>query len=234
MSVPMQTRILATITVPNTPSITAAIAYTREQVAPQTFNHVMRSWLIGMASVSRLPTSLTSSLDLEAFAVAAILHDLGWSHNADLVTHDKRFEVDGANAARAFLLEQGWDVDRAQKVWDAIVLHTIPSIAAHASLLTALVSTGVMTELASPDVTRDMFGPDLVQATQDEWEAINRDFPREGLKGHLNETLIGLCRSKPEGVYGTWVAGYGEKFLGGEGWVDKRKGVDLIEGLTRE
>jgi hypothetical protein len=235
MSTPNPTRTLATITVPDTPTITAAIAYARTQVSPPTFNHVMRSWLVGTASISHLAGPLTQSLDHEAFAVAAILHDLGWSHNAALITPDKRFEVDGANAARAFLHARGWEQDRCQRVWDAIALHTIPSIACHAAPLTALVSAGTMTELFGPGTTLGLLGPGLVGATEQEWEAISREFPREGLKGHLHDTLVGLCRSKPEGTYGTWVGDFGEEFLKEEGWSQVgRRGMDLLETLTRE
>ncbi|KAF2027330.1 hypothetical protein EK21DRAFT_72196 [Setomelanomma holmii] len=225
-------RVLASITIPDTPTITAAISYAHTNLSPQTFNHIMRSWLIGAASLSHLPSSLTQHIDAEIFAVSAILHDLGWSHNPDLISTDKRFEVDGANAARDFLRTQGWSADRCQGVWDAIALHTIPSIACHSTPTTALVSASVMTELISPDVSSNILGETFVGATQDQWDEINAAFPREGWKEHLHETLVGLCRDKPEGCWGTWVAGFGERHL--EGWEDKAKGVDLISGLTRE
>jgi hypothetical protein len=64
------------------------------------------------------------------------MHDLGFpiGHppHSKIVTTNKRFEVDGANAARNFLRENGkdgeWDQHRLQLVWDAIALHTIGSI----------------------------------------------------------------------------------------------------------
>ena len=68
-------------------------------------------------------------------AISAILHDLGWDPTGALVSADKRFEVDGAIAARAFLDREGkaedWDARRTQLVWDSIALHATPSIAAH-------------------------------------------------------------------------------------------------------
>lgn len=89
----------------------------------------MRSWLLGFVIAAKIPQ--LQGRDLEAHALAAILHDLGWAETGDLVTEDKRFEVDGANAARDFLeTEAGdWDKHRLQLVWDAIALHTTPSIA---------------------------------------------------------------------------------------------------------
>jgi len=51
----------------------------------------------------------------------------------ELVSKDKRFEVDGAEAAREFLRKEApsWDKHRLQLVWDAIALHTTGSIVYH-------------------------------------------------------------------------------------------------------
>lgn len=89
----------------------------------------MRSWLLGFIIAAKIPE--LQGRDLEAHAIAAILHDLGWAETGDLVTEDKRFEVDGANAARDFLEKEAgdWNKHRLQLVWDAIALHTTPSIA---------------------------------------------------------------------------------------------------------
>jgi len=40
---------------------------------------------------------------------------------------EERFEVDGANAARAFLKERGIATLQLQLVWDAIALHNNPA-----------------------------------------------------------------------------------------------------------
>ena len=130
MTLPTST--LATITVPDTPLITACIAFTRQHLDDQAYHHVMRSWLCGQALISHLPPSTSSSLDLEAFAIGIIFHDLGWSKNKELTSTDKTFEVDGANSARAWLLQhansEDWDAHRIQLVWDLIALHTTPQI----------------------------------------------------------------------------------------------------------
>jgi hypothetical protein len=130
------TRLVAGITVPDTPTITKAIAYARANQNDQTYNHVMRSWLMGTASISHLPTNITHGIDLEAYAVAVILHDLGLDlNNSAIVSPDKRFEVDGANAAVKFLRNEGengvWSEQRLWEVWHAVALHTTPSIAVH-------------------------------------------------------------------------------------------------------
>jgi hypothetical protein len=161
------TRLFAGITVPDTPTITKAIAYARANQDDQTYNHVMRSWLIGTASISHLPPNITHGIDLEAFAMAAILHDLGLNlNNSDIASPDKRFEVDGANAAVNFLRNEGqngtWSEERLWEVWHAIALHTTPSIAVHDRPLVWSTCVGVGTELLGPAVTVQTFGPNKV------------------------------------------------------------------------
>ncbi|MGC1902400.1 MAG: hypothetical protein WA715_01120 [Candidatus Acidiferrum sp.] len=46
-------------------------------------------------------------------------------------TATDRFEVDGANAARTLLKDRGISTQQTQVVWDAIALHTTPTIAFH-------------------------------------------------------------------------------------------------------
>jgi hypothetical protein len=92
----------------------------------------MRSLIFGAHIASNMPS--LQSLDTEDFvAIATILHDLGWAPIASpIVSKDKRFEVDGANAARDFLIREGdpkeWDGRRLQLIWEAIALHSSVSI----------------------------------------------------------------------------------------------------------
>ena len=126
----LPTRVFAGVQVPDTPLITKALALCREHLSDLAYNHCVRSWLFGFIIAAKTPE--LQDRDLEVHAIAAILHDLGWAEEtSDLVTEDKRFEVDGANAARIFLKNEAgdWDKHRLQLVWDAIALHTTPSIA---------------------------------------------------------------------------------------------------------
>ena len=60
-------------------------------------------------------------VDSELMFLSAVLHDLGLTDHA---SGPHRFEIEGAGAARAFLVERGVSEDRAQRVWDNIALHT--------------------------------------------------------------------------------------------------------------
>lgn len=139
---PPPTRLLAGITVPDTPLITAALTLAHTHLTPEVYNHVVRSWLFGTYIADHTPS--LASRDYELHAITAILHDMGWASTSStpsnstpaytFITPTKRFEVDGANLAREFLKNEGapeeWDKHRLQLAWDAVALHTTPSIAA--------------------------------------------------------------------------------------------------------
>ena len=81
------------------------------------------------------------------------------SNNTAITSNDKTFEVDGANAARAFLQHEGgsaWDEHRIQLVWDAIALHTSNQIHPHKQREVAYTAAGTAAEL---------FGPTLANST---------------------------------------------------------------------
>jgi hypothetical protein len=76
--------------------------------------------------------------------------------DTEYVSNDKRFEVDGANVARELVRKQGakWDKHREQLLWDSIVLHTSPDIAASKEIEVALVSGGTFCELVGPEIAK--------------------------------------------------------------------------------
>lgn len=81
------------------------------------FNHVMRCYWFGELFAQQEG----KKVDSELMFLSAVLHDLGLTDHA---SGPHRFEIEGAGAARTFLLDQGVLQDRAQKVWDNIALHT--------------------------------------------------------------------------------------------------------------
>jgi hypothetical protein len=94
------TRVIAGVSVPNSPMVNATIAFAQENLPLLTYNHVMRAWLNGQAIINKLPAANLSRVDQEAYAVGAILHDMGFSNNSEFISSDKRFEVDGANVGQ--------------------------------------------------------------------------------------------------------------------------------------
>jgi HD superfamily phosphodiesterase len=84
--------------------------------------------LLRLRSISE---SSSVSADRELLYLGAIMHDLGLTERFDA---EQRFEVNGADAARAFVLEHGLSDEKAEIVWDAndfvalALSHSIPRL----------------------------------------------------------------------------------------------------------
>ena len=108
-------RVLAGITVPDTPVIALALDRARSESEPYLFNHAVRSWLFA----ARIAQLKSIAHDGEVIAVGSLLHDLTLTKD---FKGPRRFEVEAAEIARAFVREQGFDDRRAQLVWDSVAL----------------------------------------------------------------------------------------------------------------
>ncbi len=106
---------------PDTPPLVKEITeYIRDTEDDLLFHHSRRVFLFGALQGRR--RGLVP--DLELLYAGAMFHDVGLTERYR--TSALRFEVDGANAARDFLLARGVRVDDARKVWLGIALHTTP------------------------------------------------------------------------------------------------------------
>ena len=131
-----KTQLLGSITVIDTPLVTRAMDYARTHSEPFLFNHAVRSWLFA----ARLGQLQAITHDAEVVAVSSLLHDLGLTNS---FTGPRRFEIEGADAARAFAREQGLDDRRVQLIWDTVALNSTPSIALHKETEVALCTAGI-------------------------------------------------------------------------------------------
>ena len=90
-------------------------------------NHCIRTFLFG----DLLGIRDGLKCDRELLYLGAIMHDLGLTERFDA---EQRFEVNGADAARAFVLEHGLSDEKAEIVWDAndfvalALSHSIPRL----------------------------------------------------------------------------------------------------------
>jgi hypothetical protein len=198
-SVPVPRRVLAGVPVPDTSLVIRAIEYARTHSEPYLFNHVMRSWLFAviLAQIDDKPH------DAEVLAVATVLHDVGLSSAAD---GPLRFEVEGANAARAFAREEGIDDRRAQLIWDGVALNSTPSIALHKETEVALCSAGTVLDWA---------GQGADKLTGDQMAAILEAFPRLGMKQRFTRAVCGIVAARPATTYDNFARDFGERFVAG-------------------
>jgi protein tyrosine phosphatase (PTP) superfamily phosphohydrolase (DUF442 family) len=73
----------------------------------------------------------------------------------------------------------------------------------------------------------------LITVTQPEWEAIAAEFPRTGMKGYFNETMITLCTQKQNTTFSNFVGDWGEEYVEGYTRVGTRS-IDIIPPLLTE
>ncbi|KAJ5110005.1 hypothetical protein N7532_002650 [Penicillium argentinense] len=218
-----KTRLVAGIPVIDTPLVQSALDFARTHNDAMSFNHVHRSWVFGSLLASKLPEF--AQTDLEVHAVSAILHDLAWDHKSIFSTPDKRFEVDGANAARDFLKRQASHFNDRQRqlVWDSIALHTTPSLARHKELEVALCNMGISADFAGYE-----FPGGLI--SREEYRAVVGELPHLGFKEEFKKLMCGLCVHKPDTTYDNYVRDFGERFV--EGY--SMQGKTSVDRLMKE
>src|SRR6202047_4098550 len=163
---------IADIVIPDTPLVRDVPALIRDTEDDLLFHHSRRVFLFGALQGRRRGLQP----DLELLYVGAMFHDIGLTEAYR--TSAQRFEVDGANAARDFLLQRGVDEADARKVWLSIALHTTPNVPEFLEPEIALVTAGVETDVLG-------FGRDaLPEETLDAVTAVHPrpDFKRRILK----------------------------------------------------
>jgi hypothetical protein len=130
--------------------------------------------------------------DPELLYAGAMFHDMGLTHQHS--SDCERFEVDGANAAKAFLCSHGIPQQDVETVWTAIALHTTPGIPAHMSPVIALVTAGVEMDVLGIDY------PKFQPAARD---AVVQAFPRpHSFKEDIIEAFYDGIRRKPGTTFG--------------------------------
>lgn len=193
------TRLLAGVSVPDTPLISRAIEFARERSEPYLFNHVMRSWLFAALLAQRKQ----QAHDSEVLAVTTILHDLGLADGFD---GPLRFEVEGANAARDFARNEGVDDRRAQLIWDGVALNSTPSLSLYKETEVALATMGI---------GLDWGGWGYEALTGAEVAAIIEAFPRLGMKEQFTRAVCRIVETRPATTYDNFARDFGERFVAG-------------------
>jgi hypothetical protein len=193
------TRLIAGVSVSDTPLITAVIEYAQRISEPYLFNHAMRSWLFAEA-IGRMKGV---AYDREIVAIGTILHDLGLTAS---VSGPNRFEVNGADAALSFVRGKGLSDSRAQLVWDLVALNSTPSLALHKEPEVAVGTMGIGLDYGG-------FGIQALPAG--ELERILSAYPRLKMKQRFADTCCRLVTGKPETSYDNFLRDFGERFVPG-------------------
>ena len=203
---------VANVSIPSGPLIESAIELAYAHLTLPAFNHIMRSFLFGVVIASHL-LNFSDKFDAEVHALSAILHDLGWDKIGTFVSKDKRFEVDGAIAARDFILtsknSSHWPQHRTQLVWDSIALHTNPSIFNYKENEVRICGLGIGADFQGPD------GSPPGSLSWDEYNAVVKEYPRVDFVQTVKDIFIGLCQTKPATTYDNVAGDIGEAYVKG-------------------
>jgi HD domain len=179
---------IAGIAIPDTPLVHDITEYIRDTEDDLLFNHSRRVFLFG-ALQGRLRGLRP---DLELLYAGAMFHDIGLTEGYR--TSMLRFEVDGANAARDFLLGRGVDAAAARKVWLSIALHTTPGVPEFLDPEIALVTAGVETDVLG--VGRNDLSPEAL-------EAVTAAHPRPDFKNRILRAFNDGMKHRPDSTFGT-------------------------------
>jgi hypothetical protein len=183
------------------PIVDSALAQSATELAknvypPFLFNHVMRTYVFGVL-VGR---AHGHRFDEEALYLACVLHDLGLTSPYE---GDLPFEIQGAEAARRFLIGRGMPQERADVIWDGIALH-VSAVGSFKRPEISLVGAGA---------GADVLGPDPAQVPPDKVAAALVAFPRLGFKTGFLKTCAGIVSRHPTGATRSFMRDVGEQLV---------------------
>ncbi|MFE7853843.1 HD domain-containing protein [Streptomyces sp. NPDC057403] len=194
------TEIIAAVEIPDTEAVAEATAFLCETTGPLVFHHSRRVFLFGSLHARELGLHP----DPELLYISAMFHDVGLSVPFSDVR--QRFELDGADHARRFMLDRGFAESAAEAVWTAIALHTTPGIPGRMGPETAATNYGVLT---------DAVGWSLDRIDAGQVEEIVAAHPRGNFKEEFLQEFVRGLRYRPDTTYGTVNSDVLEHFVPG-------------------
>jgi hypothetical protein len=179
---------IAGVVIPDTALVREATDFIRSAEDDVLFHHSRRAYLFGALHGRRMGLQP----DPELLYVAAMFHDLGLTERYG--TSSERFEIDGADAARDFLVERGVDQSEAHKVWLGIALHTTPGVPARLDPEISLLVAGVATDVVG--VGREQLPPEAL-------DAVTAAHPRPDFKNRILVAFNDGMKHRPDTTFGT-------------------------------
>lgn len=176
------------IAIPDTKMAREATQLVRDTESDLLFHHSSRVYYWAALAGQRRELKV----DHELLYVGCMFHDMGLTH--DHCSCDKRFEVDGAFAARDFMRQYGVNQADIDKVWTAIALHTTPGIPEFMAPEIALVTAGV---------EMDVLGIDYDKFSDEQREQVVKLHPRSAaFKEEIIQAFYDGIKNKPATTFG--------------------------------
>lgn len=181
--------------IPSDEVCATALDLAHEALTTPILHHSIRVYLLALWIAEKEgDTTWTSRERLPLLFTAAICHDLG---TGDLYNGTQRFEVEGADAAKAHLLSKGVPPAESHQVWTAIAVHTSPGIAERIDPLSRLIRLAVKT--------------DFSRSFAEKWGAtvyarsIEEHLPRLDVERSLSDAVVRQARKIPDKINAlTW------------------------------
>ena len=180
--------VIAGFAVPGTAAVAEATRLVQEKTSPLIYHHSRRVFLFAQLHAERTRTRP----DPELLYLSAMFHDIGLG--TPFSEQQQRFEVDGADHARRFLLAHGFSPSAADTVWTAIALHTTPGIPGRMGPEIAAIHLGVLT---------DVVGFGLDDLDRDQVAEIVAAHPRGDFKNEFPRTYFDGLKHRPDTTVGT-------------------------------
>ena len=176
------------IRIPDSKLARETTEFIRDTESDLLFHHSSRVYYWGALAGARRELKV----DHELLYVGCMFHDIGLTH--EHCSCDKRFEVDGANAARAFLEGHGIAAADIDKVWAAIALHTTPGIPEFMAPEIALLTAGV---------EMDVLGIGYDEVSDASREAVVQQHPRlDNFKENIISAFYNGIKGKTQTTFG--------------------------------
>ena len=184
----IQATAISGVMIPDSKLAREATQLVRDTESPLLFNHSTRVYYFGSLAGERRGLKF----DSELLYIAAIFHDMGLTPRYS--SKSDRFEVDGANSARAFLRQHNISQQDIDTVWTAIALHTTPGIPQYMHPVVALLTNGV---------EMDVLGIAYSEFSDADREAIVAAYPRtEHFKEDIIQAFYDGIKHKPDTTFG--------------------------------
>ena len=194
------TEVIAGVEVPQTAAAVEATRVIREMTSRLIFDHSRRVFLFGAIHAQQHGLDP----DPELLYLAALFHDTGLA--TPYSDEEQRFEIDGADHARKFLLDHGFPARSADTVWTAIALHTTPRIPDRLGPEIAATARGVLTDVVG-------LGLEVLDPAQ--VEEVIAAHPRGDFKNEFLQAFVDGLAHRPDTTYGTVNADVLEHFIPG-------------------
>lgn len=173
---------IANVKAPDSSIVKQAEEYVRSFSNDMLFNHVMRCYYFSQLFVKQENVKT----DTELMFLSTVLHDLGFT---DAGRGTNRFEIEGAHAARKFLLKNDVPDERTWNVWNNIALH-VGDLNLFKDDSTRLMQFGILYDLSAMPFGKKLDPKDVA--------AVLHYYPRLGFKkGFLELFEDELDRKQP-------------------------------------